>query len=73
VIPVVTKAQPAKFVSALRASHMHASLVFLNIDFALRALLRVKFKPNFVVIGSMIYFGYPLSKEITVDGTMSMP
>ena len=42
---VIAKAQPAEFVFTFFASHMHATLVFLNVGFALRTSLSVYFDP----------------------------
>ena len=46
VVPVVSHTQPAKFISALRASHVHASWIFLNVCFALGTRLSVDFFPE---------------------------
>ena len=46
---VVAHAEPAELVLAVGAGHVHASLIFLNIAFALWALLRVNYLPCLVV------------------------
>ena len=40
-VPVVSETEPAKFVAALSAGHVHTTLVFLNITFALGTRLGV--------------------------------
>lgn len=40
-VPVVSETEPAKFVAALSAGHVHTTLVFLNIALALGTRLGV--------------------------------
>ena len=46
VILVVTETKPTKFILAISASHMHASLVFLNARLAFGTGLSVHFEPK---------------------------
>jgi hypothetical protein len=71
VVSIVTHAQPAELVLALRASHVHAPLVFLNAHLALGARLGVKFEPNLGVIHTLVYFCLPLGHDIAGDWSVS--
>jgi hypothetical protein len=46
VISIITQTQPTKLVPAFPASHMHTTLVLLDIALALGANLGVQFDPN---------------------------
>jgi hypothetical protein len=62
---IITQTQPAEFVLARLAGHMHATLVLLDVRFALRARLSVKLYPNLIVIISTIDSVIPFCKKIT--------
>ncbi len=70
-VSIVTHAQPAELVLALRASHVHATLIFLNAHFALGTRLGVKFEPNLGVIHTLVDFCLPLGQDITGDWSVS--
>ena len=45
-VPVITHAEPTKFILTLTTRHMHATLVFLDDSFTLGTGFCVKFDPN---------------------------
>lgn len=72
VISVVTKTQPAKFILAVFAGHVHASLILFDATFALGTRLCVNFYPVFRVIFLVATHAVkPVLQEFTVDGCMS--
>ena len=49
-VSVVSHAKPAKFIAALRAGHVHAATIFLDIRFAFGAWLGIKLDPLLISI-----------------------
>ncbi len=69
-VPVVSSAEPAELIATLRASHVHASLVLLDLYFALWTVLSVKLDPEIRITFASLDLRVPLNKQVTVNRSM---
>ena len=69
---IVSEAQPAELVSALRAGHVHASLVFLNGGLALRAVFGVEFDPDIGIVHAGFDPIEPLDENVARNGSVRL-
>lgn len=70
-VSVISKTEPTKLVSALRASHVHTTLILLNLYLALGAVLCVEFNPNISIIVAHLNSVIPLRQKETVNRSVS--
>ena len=68
---VISTTKPAEFVLTVLASHMHTTLILLNVSVALRARLCIQLYPDIIVIISTIDPVIPFGKKITGQGPVS--
>ena len=71
-VTIVTEAEPAELIAALGASHVHASLVLLDGDFAFGARLGVELEPNFCVVVSLVDSCEPFGEVCAVNGPVGL-
>ena len=61
---VVSHAEPAELVLALRTCHVHAALILLNLYLAFGAWFCIELHPNLGVVHPHIYLLVPFGQEI---------
>ena len=71
-ISIVSHAEPAELVSALRASHMHASLILFDRTLALWTRLRVQLHPVVRIVVSRANPVSPGLQQIAINGHVSV-
>ena len=69
---VVTSAKPAELILAVLTSHVHATLVLLNVCFALRTRLGIQLKPNIIVVITAIDSVVPFGQKVTREWPVSL-
>jgi hypothetical protein len=69
--PIVSHAKPAELIATLGASHMHASLILLNLTLALGAGLRVKLDPDVCIVTTSLDSIEPLGQNIATYWSVS--
>lgn len=69
---VVSHTQPAELVPALRAGHVHATLILLDLSLTLRAWLSVKLEPDIIVILTLVNASKPFDKIVTWQRSVSL-
>ena len=71
-ILVVSKTKPTKLISALRASHVHTTLVLLNLHFALGTDLSVELNPNLSVVIAHLNSVVPFGQKEAINRSVSL-
>ena len=69
-IYVIPQAEPTELILTSGASHVHATVFFLDITFTFGTWLSVKFNPLLISVGAKVCFIYPCLQNITRDRPM---